>query len=114
MPFASVDTKVDFPALEREVLAFWKRSEVFDKLRRQNAGNKKWSFLDGPITCPLAAPMPRQERTSAAPRRGRRAHRDRRSPCGAPRRCASDRTIAAASPLAAGTALGVDRAVQVF
>ena len=50
MPFASVDTKVDFPALEREVLAFWKRSEVFDKLRRQNAGNKKWSFLDGPIT----------------------------------------------------------------
>ncbi|MBM3783128.1 MAG: class I tRNA ligase family protein [Acidobacteria bacterium] len=40
----------DFPALEREVLAFWREKRVFDKLRAQNAGRERFSFLDGPIT----------------------------------------------------------------
>jgi isoleucyl-tRNA synthetase len=48
--FAKVETQVDFPALEREILRFWKESNAFEKLRARNRGRKKWSFLDGPIT----------------------------------------------------------------
>ncbi|WP_321472186.1 class I tRNA ligase family protein [uncultured Paludibaculum sp.] len=40
----------DFPALERDVLRFWEQNQTFAKLRAQNAGKEKWSFLDGPIT----------------------------------------------------------------
>jgi isoleucyl-tRNA synthetase len=50
MPFNKVDPQVDFPAQERAVLEFWERSGAFEKLRRQNRGRPKWSFLDGPIT----------------------------------------------------------------
>lgn len=50
MAFAKVDTKVDFPALERQTLEFWDETRVFDKLREKNRGKPKWSFLDGPIT----------------------------------------------------------------
>jgi len=50
MAFEKVDPKVDFPALEREVFAFWQETKAFDKLREINKGKPKWSFLDGPIT----------------------------------------------------------------
>jgi len=50
MAFQKVDPKVDFPAQEREVLAFWERTGAFEKLRELNRGKPKWSFLDGPIT----------------------------------------------------------------
>src|SRR4051794_38714828 len=50
MPFDKVNTQVDFPAQEREVLEFWQRTEAFEKLRQKNRGKKPWSFLDGPIT----------------------------------------------------------------
>jgi isoleucyl-tRNA synthetase len=50
MPFEKVDTQVDFPAQERAVLEFWQQSRAFDRLREQNRGKPKWSFLDGPIT----------------------------------------------------------------
>ncbi len=50
MAFEKVDPKVDFPAQEREVLAFWEKTRAFDKLREINRGKAKWSFLDGPIT----------------------------------------------------------------
>ncbi len=50
MPFEKVDTQVDFPARERAVLDFWRATDAFGRLRRQNAGKPKWSFLDGPIT----------------------------------------------------------------
>jgi isoleucyl-tRNA synthetase len=48
--FEKVDTQVDFPAQERELLRWWDERQIFDKLRAQNAGGKRWSFLDGPIT----------------------------------------------------------------
>src|SRR5580698_6433358 len=35
---------------EHEVLRFWQRASIFDKLRAKNAGKPRWSFLDGPIT----------------------------------------------------------------
>src|SRR5215218_2511064 len=40
----------DHPALEREILERWEREETFRKLREQNAGRPRFSFLDGPIT----------------------------------------------------------------
>lgn len=51
MPFEKVETQhVDFPALERSVLAFWQRIGAFEKLREKNHKGPRWSFLDGPIT----------------------------------------------------------------
>jgi isoleucyl-tRNA synthetase len=50
MAFAKVETQVDFPARERDILQLWERTGVFDKLRAKNRGKPKWSFLDGPIT----------------------------------------------------------------
>ncbi|HUU83578.1 MAG TPA: isoleucine--tRNA ligase [Phycisphaerae bacterium] len=50
MAFEKVEPKIDFPAAERDILAFWKETGAFEALRAQNAGKKKWSFLDGPIT----------------------------------------------------------------
>ena len=35
---------------EHDMLRFWSDNRIFDKLRKQNAGGPKWSFLDGPIT----------------------------------------------------------------
>jgi len=50
MAFKKIDPKVDFPALERDVLALWEKTQAFEKLRELNAGKPRWSFLDGPIT----------------------------------------------------------------
>src|SRR5262245_14316268 len=50
MPFAKVNTQVDFPALERQMLEFWQTTQAFEQLRAKNRGRPKWSFLDGPIT----------------------------------------------------------------
>jgi isoleucyl-tRNA synthetase len=51
MPFEKVETQqVDFPALERAVLEFWRRIDAFEKLRKKNQNGPRWSFLDGPIT----------------------------------------------------------------
>lgn len=40
----------DHPALEREILDWWERERVFDRLREQNRGGRTFSFMDGPIT----------------------------------------------------------------
>jgi isoleucyl-tRNA synthetase len=50
MPFEKVEPQTDFPAQERAVLEFWQRTGAFERLREQNRGKPKWSFLDGPIT----------------------------------------------------------------
>lgn len=50
MAFTKVNPNVDFPALEREVLALWEKTQAFEKLREFNRGKPRWSFLDGPIT----------------------------------------------------------------
>jgi isoleucyl-tRNA synthetase len=50
MPFQPVDPQVDFPAQERAVLDFWRRTDACEKLRRLQQGMPTWSFLDGPIT----------------------------------------------------------------
>src|SRR5438876_10496449 len=50
MAFEKVDTQVDFPAQERDILEFWHEQGTFEQLRAKNRGRPKWSFLDGPIT----------------------------------------------------------------
>ncbi|MDP6935391.1 MAG: class I tRNA ligase family protein, partial [Myxococcota bacterium] len=40
----------DFPAIENELLDFWKEHDIFGRLREKNRGGERWSFLDGPIT----------------------------------------------------------------
>ena len=49
--FSEVPTKVDFPELERETLAWWQRNGVMEQyLHRNDAEERRYSFLDGPIT----------------------------------------------------------------
>ncbi len=36
--------------IEKKVLEYWERNNIFDKLRERNKGKRKWFFLDGPIT----------------------------------------------------------------
>jgi isoleucyl-tRNA synthetase len=50
MGFAKVESAVDFPALERQILQWWEQQGIFEKRRALNAGKPRWSFLDGPIT----------------------------------------------------------------
>ena len=35
---------------EKEVLEFWDKNKIFDKLRKRNKNKENFSFLDGPIT----------------------------------------------------------------
>ena len=41
---------MDFPKVEQEILKFWQKNKVFEKLRKKNQAKAPWSFLDGPIT----------------------------------------------------------------
>ena len=48
--FRPVSAKPDLVAQEHEILAEWRERRTFERLRTQNAGGPRWSFLDGPIT----------------------------------------------------------------
>ena len=48
--FRPVTAKPDFVAQEHDLLATWRDRRTFSRLRAQNAGGPRWSFLDGPIT----------------------------------------------------------------
>ena len=49
--FKPVDSKVDFPALEREVLDWWRVNGVVEKyLSANDDSDQRFSFIDGPIT----------------------------------------------------------------
>src|SRR5437773_4777339 len=48
--FPKLPDKPAHPALEEEILAWWEAEGIFQKLREQNAGGPKWSFIDGPVT----------------------------------------------------------------
>ena len=37
-------------AVEKKVLEFWKKNEIFKKLVKKNSKGKRFSFIDGPIT----------------------------------------------------------------
>jgi isoleucyl-tRNA synthetase len=48
--FNSIDTKLDNPKMEQEMLDYWVKNSIFDKLRTLNKNNKKYIFLEGPPT----------------------------------------------------------------
>ncbi|HEY7736634.1 MAG TPA: class I tRNA ligase family protein [Candidatus Limnocylindrales bacterium] len=48
--FQPVSAKPAFVAHEHELLDQWQERRTFARLRAQNAGGPRWSFLDGPIT----------------------------------------------------------------
>ncbi len=48
--FEQVDSTCRHTELEHRILKWWEQTDAFNKLRKKNAGNKPWSFLDGPIT----------------------------------------------------------------
>ena len=51
MRFQPVDTRADFPAQERALLAWWQERGILAKYLARNASSPtRWSFLDGPIT----------------------------------------------------------------
>jgi isoleucyl-tRNA synthetase len=49
-PFSPLPDKPDHDALEREILELWEREGTFEKLREQNRGGPRFSFVDGPVT----------------------------------------------------------------
>jgi isoleucyl-tRNA synthetase len=48
--FPALSDKPDADALERAILDFWDRQDIFAKVRARNAGGRKFSFFDGPVT----------------------------------------------------------------
>ncbi len=48
--FQPVLSNPNFPEMERETLAWWQKTDAFNKLRRLRRGRPTWSFTDGPIT----------------------------------------------------------------
>ena len=48
--FSALPDKPDHPALELEILDLWEREGTFERLREQNRGGPKFSFVDGPVT----------------------------------------------------------------
>ncbi len=48
--FQPVSARPDFIAQEHALLREWAERRTFARLRAQNAGGPRWSFLDGPIT----------------------------------------------------------------
>jgi len=53
--YAPVSSKVDFNAMEREVLAFWAQHDTFQKSLDKNRGGREYVFYDGP---PFATGLP--------------------------------------------------------
>ena len=46
-----VNTRPDFPALERDILSWWEANDTLEKyLHRNDESSERYSFLDGPIT----------------------------------------------------------------
>jgi isoleucyl-tRNA synthetase len=50
MAIKRVDAKIDFIALEHEILDFWKAEKIFQKRKELNRDKPRWKFIDGPIT----------------------------------------------------------------
>jgi len=50
MSIRKENPKIDFVSNEHDILDFWEKEKIFQKLVNQNSKGEKWSFLDGPIT----------------------------------------------------------------
>ncbi|MDA2962249.1 MAG: isoleucine--tRNA ligase [Actinomycetota bacterium] len=50
MSFRAISAAVDLPALEHEILAFWRDNEIFHATVAARIGSTPWSFYEGPPT----------------------------------------------------------------
>ncbi|MFZ9227917.1 MAG: isoleucine--tRNA ligase [Candidatus Nanopelagicales bacterium] len=48
--YREVSNRIDLPAMEREVIDFWQKNEIFHKSLNQRDENKRWVFYEGPPT----------------------------------------------------------------
>lgn len=48
--YPPVPPQVDLPAMEREILAFWKQHDTFAASLARNEGAQRWTFYEGPPT----------------------------------------------------------------
>ncbi|KWX04450.1 isoleucyl-tRNA synthase [Carbonactinospora thermoautotrophica] len=48
--YRPVPAQVDLPAMEHEVLAFWRDNKIFERSIEQTAGRPLWVFYEGPPT----------------------------------------------------------------
>jgi isoleucyl-tRNA synthetase len=53
--YKPVSNKIDFPAMEKDVLAYWERGDIFKKSLDQRKGEPEFIFYDGP---PFATGLP--------------------------------------------------------
>ena len=50
MAYRDVPAKIDLPAMEHEVLSFWKANDIFHKSLAKTADGPRWVFYEGPPT----------------------------------------------------------------
>ena len=48
--YKKVDTSLNFVEREKEIIAFWKENDIFEKSVQKNEGGEEFSFFDGPPT----------------------------------------------------------------
>lgn len=48
--YPQLSPQIDLPAIERDVLAFWERSEIFHKSLQARSSGLPWTFYEGPPT----------------------------------------------------------------
>ncbi|HRL81158.1 MAG TPA: class I tRNA ligase family protein, partial [Propioniciclava sp.] len=48
--YNAVAPQVDLPAMEHEVLAFWRDHGTFERTLAQTDGSPRWTFYEGPPT----------------------------------------------------------------
>ena len=53
--FTPVSNKIDFPALERDITAFWEADQTFQKSLERPSDEPPYVFYDGP---PFATGLP--------------------------------------------------------
>jgi isoleucyl-tRNA synthetase len=50
MSFRQIPAQIDLPAMERSILDFWSKNEVFEKSISSREGSLPWTFYEGPPT----------------------------------------------------------------
>ncbi len=48
--FKKVNSKIDFPQLEKDILRYWKEHKIFDKSVEVREGSRRYVFYEGPPT----------------------------------------------------------------
>jgi len=49
-PFHAVGAKVDLPALDHQIIDWWRDNDTFERSLEQTAGGPRWVFYEGPPT----------------------------------------------------------------